>query len=475
MNESVRRALEGNDPDALAKALEQSAASAAEAAMEERIREITEAVDRRIKAERGQRQLTSEERTYFSAVLDAMRSGDPRQAIAGISYTFPQSVINTVFEELEERHPLLQVIDFRPSTGNDRTIYDQSGRQSAVWGELCDEIVKELTAELAIMDSGLFKLSAFIFACKPGMELGAEWLDAYIRQILYDSLANGLEIGILTGTGKEMPIGMDRQVGTGVTVTDGIYPKKPATVITNFTMQTVGNLISAIAKNPEGKTRSVRNLVLICNDADYYSLVMPAMMMLTSDGSYRNILPYNIQVIPSANQTPGEANFGIASNYIATVGMNKDGRIEYSDEFRFLQDQRTYIIKLYANGRPKDANSFVRLDISGLVPATYKVEMVTPDPGNDATLSGLKIGNLTLSPAFDSETTEYTAATTTATNVITATPADASAGVTVRVGDTVISNGTAATWEVGENVVTIAVTAEDGTTTETYTVTVTKS
>ncbi len=72
--------------------------------------------------------------------------------------------------------------------------------------------------------------------------------------------------------------------------------------------------------------------------------------------------------------------------------------------------------------------------------------------------------------------TEYTATTENATNKVTATPADETATVEILVGETEIENGASATWETGENVVTITVTdGTDPTLSKTYTVTVTKS
>ena len=66
---------------------------------------------------------------------------------------------------------------------------------------------------------------------------------------------------------------------------------------------------------------------------------------------------------------------------------------------------------------------------------------------------------------------EYTATTSNVTNKITATPTDETAEVEILVGETEVENGESATWDEGENVVTITVT---GTTDETvYTVTVT--
>ena len=66
---------------------------------------------------------------------------------------------------------------------------------------------------------------------------------------------------------------------------------------------------------------------------------------------------------------------------------------------------------------------------------------------------------------------EYTAATSNATNKITATPTDPAASASILVGETEIDNGTSATWSEGENVVTITVSG--GAPDTVYTVTVT--
>ena len=49
------------------------------------------------------------------------------------------------------------------------------------------------------------------------------------------------------------------------------------------------------------------------------------------------------------------------------------GKIEYSDEYKFLDDERVYINKLYGNGRALDNNAFILLDISKLEAATIPV------------------------------------------------------------------------------------------------------
>lgn len=90
----------------------------------------------------------------------------------------------------------------------------------------------------------------------------------------------------------------------------------------------------------------------------------------------------------------------------------------------------------------------------------------------DAHLASLTVGVKALSPAFDKAVYAYTCATTDATDVITAVAADASATIVIKNGETTVTNGSAATWAIGENVLAVAVTKE--TETKTYTVTVTK-
>ena len=68
--------------------------------------------------------------------------------------------------------------------------------------------------------------------------------------------------------------------------------------------------------------------------------------------------------------------------------------------------------------------------------------------------------------------TEYTATTSNASNKVTATPEDPDAEITITVGNDPLENEASASWEVGENTLTIEVV--NGTAEKTYTVTVTR-
>lgn len=448
----------------------------------ESVNEIREEADRNVLAMRGVRQLTSEEKTYYQRLTEAMRSANPKQALLNTDLTLPRTVMNAVFDELQTSHPLLSAIQFTNTTGITEMVMSQNGEQVAQWGKLCDEIVKELLAGFSVVNMTLLKLSAFIPVCKAMLELGPEWLDDFVRQVLYEALANGLEYGIVTGNGNDQPIGMDRQVGPSVTVSGGVYPEKAPVAVPDFQPATIGRLLSLIAVDPAGKPRTLRDIILVVNPQDYFQRVMPATTVMAPDGTYRNdVLPYPMRVIQSAALPAGKAILGIAYKYFAGAGMSRDGRIEYSDHYQFLEDDRVYLIKLYANGFPMDNNAFLVLDISGLQPATIRITPTNPPAASsNADLASLSLGAAKLSPAFAAATTTYTATTTNASNVINAIPADA--GATIKITNTHdtdevdnYQNGQAVVWATGRNTLAVKVTSASGTGNKTYTVTVTKS
>lgn len=344
---------------------------------EQQLNDLRQEMDTTILANRGVRQLTTAENKYYQKIIEAMKSRDPKQALTGIDVVMPETVIDSVFEDLRTNHPLLSAIDFIPTNGAISMIMNTNGYQEAAWGALCDDIVKELTSGFKEVNTSLLKLSAFLPVCKAMLDLGPAWLDRYVREILYEALANGMEAGFVDGDGNGKPIGMTRQVGDDVQVTGGTYPKKEAIAVTSFDPVSVGGLIARLATSPNGKQRPVRNVIMVVNPVDYFQRVMPATTLMAPDGSYRNdVTPYPMTIIPSPSVTVGEAVFGLGKRYFGAAGAEKGGRIEYSDHYRFLEDERVYVIKTYANGMPKDDNAFLLLDISGLQPTTWRVQMV---------------------------------------------------------------------------------------------------
>jgi uncharacterized repeat protein (TIGR03803 family) len=108
--------------------------------------------------------------------------------------------------------------------------------------------------------------------------------------------------------------------------------------------------------------------------------------------------------------------------------------------------------------------------------STYTI-VVTRVPSSDSSLSALTIDQGTLTPVFDSATLSYTASVANSITSLNVTSTTTNSGATITVNDTPTDSGDPASvnLDVGENTITIIVTAEDDITTSTYTIVVTRA
>lgn len=364
-------AIQSNDTESFSQAWTDLAETIQSAVLEES-KEIIASNDTAVLAQRGVRQLTNEENKYYSKVIEAMRGKDPKQAITLIDDVMPKTVIDEVFKYLTESHPLLDAITFQNTGAIVQWIMSTSSGVAG-WGELCSTIDDELSGAFSVIELGKYKLSAFIPVCQAMLDLGPVWLDSYVRTLLSEALAVALEAAIVDGDGNGKPIGMTRALTGAV---DGVYPQKTAVAITALDTTTYGTLLNTLSQAPNNKRRAISSVLLVVNPADYFTKVFPATTPRTTDGGFNyGVFPFPTTVIQSAAVPVGKAVMGLADRYFMGLGTGtaKGGKIEYSDEYKFLEDQRVYKIKLYGNGRPMDANAFILLDITGLVPYVQQV------------------------------------------------------------------------------------------------------
>lgn len=364
-------AIQSNDTESFSQAWTDLAETIQSAVLEES-KEIIASNDTAVLAQRGVRQLTNEENKYYSKVIEAMRGKDPKQAITLIDDVMPKTVIDEVFKYLTESHPLLDAITFQNTGAIVQWIMSTSSGVAG-WGELCSTIDDELSGAFSVIELGKYKLSAFIPVCQAMLDLGPVWLDSYVRTLLSEALAVALEAAIVDGDGNGKPIGMTRALTGAV---DGVYPQKTAVAITALDTTTYGTLLNTLSQAPNNKRRAISSVLLVVNPADYFTKVFPATTPRTTDGGFSyGVFPFPTTVVQSSAVPSGKAVMGLADRYFMGLGTGtaKGGKIEYSDEYKFLEDQRVYKIKLYGNGRPMDENAFILLDITGLVPYVQQV------------------------------------------------------------------------------------------------------
>lgn len=333
--------------------------------------------DERILAERGFRQLTKAEKTYYNKMIEAGKSSDPKQAMTDLIKTeaMPETIIEDVYRDLTAEHPLLSRIQFQNVKYLTRWILNDHTVQTAAWGDINEAISKEIQSSFKVIEITQCKLSAFAVIEKDMLDLGPVFLDNYIRTFLREALYCALEKAILVGSGHKEPIGLSRDIHKGVSVnSDTGYPEKNPVVIKSFAPKEYGDLLSKLAVSESGRMRKFDSVTLVCNQVDFLTKVMPATTALTTQGTYaKDLFPFPTEVIRSNELATGRAILFLPEEYFMGVGTGKDGSIEFSDEFKFLEDKRTFKIKMHGMGKAFDNTVALLLDISGLSPAYVTV------------------------------------------------------------------------------------------------------
>lgn len=326
--------------------------------------EYSKTADKAILAARGVRQLSKEETDFYNKFIEANIKNEG--VITNIDKALPETVINEVMEDVKRNHPLLNEIDFINSTAVTKWIFSTEEAQAATWDELNTEITKKLTGSIDSIDLTVKKLTAYMFCTKDMLYLGPNWVDSYIRAVLSEAIATGLEISIVDGNSLKEPTGMTRDLDKPIDQNTGL-PRKQAIVVNDFGKETYFGLIDKLAVSPKGNPRAVSEVILLVNPKQLYSKVMPATTTFV-DGRYvSNVFPFPTKVISSVGVPENHAVIGIAKKYIMRIGAGtRGGKIEYSDEYKLLEDLRTYVTRLYGNGRAKDNNAFLYLDITNI-------------------------------------------------------------------------------------------------------------
>lgn len=329
---------------------------------------------------RGYKKLTPKERAYYESLVAAAKRSKSAQSIEGIIETLPETIINEVLKAVGTEHPLLEAFPITNTTGTTTWYLDERETGGAEWGEIGSSITKEATGKIRKVSTGIFKLSAWFVISNDFLELGPDWIDPYIRQILADFIAVGLEKGMVNGTGASMPVGMMRNVEEGVSVVEGAYPEKEAIVLDSLSPVNLAPHFSKLATDRKGRPRTINagDVVFIINPVDYFKLIFPSTTQRALNGGYEeNVMPYNMKFIQSSEVPQNRAIMGLKAGYFMGLGSNKHGRIETDGgKSEFLEDTTHYRIKLFGNGQPKDNNSFIVFDITNLKPDLTTVQNI---------------------------------------------------------------------------------------------------
>ena len=371
---TLSAAFKSGDPEQIAQAMTGFFDGMNEAVLQRAAEEIdARNQDTAILAARGANVLTAAEREYYDGLAKALKSSDPRAAVANYEVAMPQTVVDRIIGTIRKNHPLLDKLNFVSTAYLTRILVNAKPAQLAAWGKITSAVQKEIEGGVQEVALTMCKLSAFMAISMDLVELGPEWMDTYARETLSEAIAFALETGAVAGTGKDEPIGMVRDVSPTASVQDGVYPKQTPVPVKRLDAKTLGALLAQLARDPNddtGKTgRAIdpKDIIIAFNPFDYWEKVFAATTLLVGGQYMTNVLPIPAEIFQSAALARGEAVIGIAPYYFIGIGpAGKQGTIVADDSVKFLEDQRAYKAKLQGNGRPLDQYAFLLLDVSNL-------------------------------------------------------------------------------------------------------------
>lgn len=364
--QSMMDALQKDDAEAAAKAMQEMQNNICQI-IEQEFEQYRGIGDMEVLQNRGLRRLTSEETDWYQKFIGAVKTG-AKQEITNLTTAMPVTIIDRVIEDMKKNHPLLNEINIQDAAGAQKIVMNgvQMASKLGGWGKVTSAISNELKGAIKMIDVTVSKYTAYFIIPKDFVKFNFTfapmWVDQYIRIILSESIAFGLEKTIISGDGKDQFIGMIMDTSTN---SEGTYSGKTPIKIANFD-EDYAEVVAKFAKDSNGDDRMVPEVLLVVNPQDYIKKIRRIQnTLIYGTGAVDLInITYPTKVVQSSMMPEGKAAAGIARNYFAAINGGTSGIIEFDDSNQFLEDNRVYTTRVYGNGRPVDNTSFEYLDIS---------------------------------------------------------------------------------------------------------------
>lgn len=240
---------------------------------------------------RGYRVLTAKEKAWYEKVSQALRDAKTEQAFIDIIGTddqdtlMPPTIIQDVFSDIQKESKLLAKVGSQYVGYATKFIMNDASIQMGAWGKVTDAITKEIEGAIKVISMEQSRYTAFCIIPLDVLDMGPEFVDAFIRALMAESMLYGLEQAVVNGSGVNMPIGMMRDPEGSFSQTTG-YPAKTAVKVTSFAPAEYGELLADLAETPTGRQRVFDEVILVTNMSDYLTKIMPATTVQSTMGGY---------------------------------------------------------------------------------------------------------------------------------------------------------------------------------------------
>lgn len=321
--------------------------------------ELKNVTDNQILQARGIPVLTAEETKFYNEV--AKNGGFDEEL------TWPETIFERIFEDIQKEHPILKLVNFTPTVGLTKTI--RSRRKGvAVFGPLHKDIEGQLDAEFGVSETTQLALTAFFLISKDTLTLGARWINRYVRLCLGEAVKDVWAEKIITGSGKNEPVGLLKNTEGALDPTTGLPDKKAVGTLTFKDAETIiteiGDLMGKMSRhvkkigddddNDEEVSRKIKGKVnLIINPVNYWK-IMTRITTQNANGAFVTNLPFisEDRIIESEDVPDNKLIAFVSGEYEATQSQPKKV-YEYRETFA-MKRAILYAIDMLGNGEPAD-------------------------------------------------------------------------------------------------------------------------
>lgn len=418
--------------------------------------------------------------TFFAELRNASRS---KRDVTGGELTIPVVFLDLIAENMYRYSKLMRRIRIRNVNGEARQTIAGTVPE-AVWTEMCGAI-NELTFGFNQITLDGFKVAGYVPVCNSLLEDNDVNLASWIVEMLSEAIGLAKDKAILygKGAGQKMPLGIVTRLAQESKPSDypanapawvDLHTSNVITIPTDSTGEAFWAALAVAAGNTftrysRGERFWAMNSKTLATLQSKAILATALGRYVTFDGMTMPIIGGDVEIlefIPDGDIVGGYGNLYL---WAQRSGMT----IEASREVQFIQDNTVFRGKERADGMPVIPGAFVAININGAAVTTSMV--FAADTANNAKLSGLTVGSITLSPAFDGNVLSYSANATAATAAVTATPEVAGAQVAISYNGANIKNGGTVTWLADGKAHPLTVTVKNGNEVMVYTVNVTKA
>ncbi len=349
---------ENATPEEINSALEEYVTAIAEDAgkqVKAEYEELKNVTDNAVLAARGIPTLTADETKFYN---EAIKKGGFDDDIV-----WPETILERIFENLQQEHPILNIINFTPTVGRVKVV--RARRTGvAVFGQLSKDLEGQLDSQFGATEFVQLALTAFFLISNDTLDLGPRWIDRFINISLSEAVRDIWAEKVITGTGNDEPIGLLKNVDGALDPSTGLPDKESSGTLTFAKDKIVTELAGVmkklskytykVDKNDEGevKYRKVSGMVhLIVNPVNYYDIVA-AVTFANLNNVYGSNMPFiPIENIVESIDVPENKLISFVKGEYEATQSRPEKVYVYKETFA-MKRATLYAIDMLGNGYP---------------------------------------------------------------------------------------------------------------------------